>query len=173
LAQWILLAHNATSGFNPITTTPSNSAINGSIFPELPKATVARVEFTSSKSEGQIEPRSACRCRASVQIAFVAFHDQESFLRARERKAMTSERIQKGFDVFIHDGDKAVGAVRQVYLGGKPEIVIYVENAGDFVVPISAVKDVYAEKVVLNLALLSLELKQALGHAHEVEDPSV
>jgi hypothetical protein len=87
--------------------------------------------------------------------------------------ARTMQRIQKGFDVFIQDGDKAVGAVRQVYLGGKPEIVIYVENAGDFVVPISAVKDVYAEKVVLNPAALSLELKQALGHAHDVEDPNV
>ena len=86
---------------------------------------------------------------------------------------MTTQRIQKGFDVFIHDGDKAVGAVRQVYLGGKPEIVIYVENAGDFIVPISAVKDVYAEKVVLNRALLSPELKQALGHAQDVEDPRI
>jgi hypothetical protein len=35
------------------------------------------------------------------------------------------------------------------------------------------VKDVYAEKVVLNPAALSLELKQALGHAHDVEDPNV
>ena len=63
--------------------------------------------------------------------------------------------------------------MRQVFPGGKPEIVIYVENAGDFVVPISAVKDVYSEKVVLDRALLSLELKQALGHVHDVEDPSV
>jgi len=88
-------------------------------------------------------------------------------------KTMTSERIQEGFDVFIHDGDKAVGAVRQVSPSGKPEIVIYVENAGDFVVPISAVKDVYSEKVVLDRAMLSLELKRALGHVHDVEDPSV
>ena len=86
---------------------------------------------------------------------------------------MMSERIQEGFDVFIHDGDKAVGAVRQVSPSGKPEIVIYVENAGDFVVPISAVKDVYSEKVVLDRAMLSLELKRALGHVHDVEDPSV
>ena len=86
---------------------------------------------------------------------------------------MTAERIQEGFDVFIHDGDKAVGAVRQISPGGKSEIVIYVENAGDFVVPISAVKDVYSEKVVLDRTLLTLELKQALGHVHDVEDPSV
>jgi len=87
-------------------------------------------------------------------------------------KTMTTERIQQGFDVFIHDGDKAVGAVRRVSPGGKPEIVIYVENAGDFVVPISAVKDVYAEKVVLNRSLISPELKRALGHTHDVEDPT-
>jgi hypothetical protein len=86
---------------------------------------------------------------------------------------MTTERIREGFDVFIHDGDKAVGAVRQVSPGGKPEIVIYVENAGDFVVPISAIKDAYDEKVVLNPAKLNLELRQALGHTHDVEDPNV
>ncbi len=86
---------------------------------------------------------------------------------------MTTERIQEGFDVFIHDGDKAVGAVRQVSPDGKPEIVIYVENAGDFVVPISAVKDAYDEKDVLNREMLSLELRQALSHTHDVEDPRV
>ena len=67
--------------------------------------------------------------------------------------------------------EKAIGAVRRAPSSGK--IVIYVENAGDFVVPLSAVKDVYAEKVVLNPAMLSLELRQALGHAHDVEDPNV
>ena len=86
---------------------------------------------------------------------------------------MTVERIQEGFDVFLHDGDKAIGAVRRAPVAGKPEMVIYVENAGDFVVPLTAVKDVYAEKVVLNRGLLSLELKRALGHTHDVEDPSV
>ena len=86
---------------------------------------------------------------------------------------MTAERIQEGFDVFLHDGDKAIGAVRRAPAAGKPEMVIYVENAGDFVVPLTAVKDVYAEKVVLNRGLLSLELKRALGHTHDVEDPSV
>lgn len=86
---------------------------------------------------------------------------------------MTTERIQEGFDVFIHEGDKAVGAVRKGPSAGKAEIVIYIENAGDFVVPLSAVKDVYAEKVLLNGSALSLELRQALGHAHDVEDPNV
>ena len=39
------------------------------------------------------------------------------------------ENIREGFDVFLHDGDKGFGAVRQVR---KHELVVYVENAGDF-----------------------------------------
>ena len=42
--------------------------------------------------------------------------------------------------VFIHDGDKAIGAVRKFSPHGRRELVIYVENAGDFVVPLGAVK---------------------------------
>ena len=48
-----------------------------------------------------------------------------------------NEQIREGFDVFVHDGDKAFGAVRQVRSN---EIVVYVENGGDFEVPLSAVK---------------------------------
>jgi hypothetical protein len=83
------------------------------------------------------------------------------------------EAIQNGFDVFVHDGDKAFGAVRDVSPHGRPELVIYVENAGDFVVPLSAVQDVYSEKVILNCARLDARLKSAIGHAHQGEDPKI
>jgi len=86
---------------------------------------------------------------------------------------MNTEKIQEGFDVFIHEGKKAVGAVRRGPSAGRSDITIYVENAGDFVIPLSAVKDVYAEKVLLNGAALSFELRQALRHVHDVEDPNV
>lgn len=83
---------------------------------------------------------------------------------------MFEERIREGFDVFVHDGEKAVGAVREVYKHG---IVIYVENAGDFVVPFEAVAEVHSEKVVLDRARLDSRLKQAIGHAHDAEDPRI
>jgi len=54
-------------------------------------------------------------------------------------KEQMVEKIQEGFDVFLHDGEKAVGAVRQVSPHGRPEIVIYIENAGDFTVPLTAI----------------------------------
>jgi hypothetical protein len=37
---------------------------------------------------------------------------------------------------------------------GRPELLIYVENAGDFTVPLSAVDAVHSEKVLLNCAKL-------------------
>jgi len=83
---------------------------------------------------------------------------------------MFEERIREGFDVFVHDGEKAIGAVREVH---KNAIVIYVENARDFVVPIDAVADVHSEKVVLNAAKLDPSLRQAIGHAHVAEDPRI
>ena len=86
---------------------------------------------------------------------------------------MAHEQIQEGFDVFTHDGDKAFGAVRQVSPHGRPEIVIYVENAGDFTIPLTAVVAVDAEKVVLACGKLEHRLRRAIGHAHEGEDPRI
>jgi hypothetical protein len=83
------------------------------------------------------------------------------------------EQIREGFDVFVHDGDKAFGAVREVAPQRRPEIVIYVENAGDFTVPTSAIIDVQAEKVVLDCGKLGMDLRRAIGHAHDSEDPRI
>ena len=78
--------------------------------------------------------------------------------------------IREGFDVSVHDGEKSFGAVRQV---AKDEIIVYVENAGDFRIPLSAVKDVEDERVVLDCGKLDLPLRRAIGHAHEGEDPRI
>jgi hypothetical protein len=88
-------------------------------------------------------------------------------------RGMADEPIEEGFDVFVHDGDKAFGAVREVSPHGRPELVIYVENAGDFTVPLAAVVSVQAEKVVLNCGKLDFRLRRAIGHAHEGEDPRI
>ena len=51
--------------------------------------------------------------------------------------------------------------------------MIYVENAGEFTVPLDAVKAVHDEKVVLNCGKLDHRLRRAIGHAHDAEDPTV
>jgi hypothetical protein len=80
------------------------------------------------------------------------------------------QKIEEGFAVFVHDGDVAVGAVRGLPRG---KLIVYVENAGDFVVPLAAVMEVDDEKVVLDCGKLDLSLRRAIGHAHEIEDPQV
>jgi hypothetical protein len=80
------------------------------------------------------------------------------------------QTIREGFDVFLHDGEKTFGAVRQVR---KHELVVYVENAGDFEIPISAVKDAESGKVILDSARLDPKLREAIRRAHVGEDPNI
>lgn len=80
------------------------------------------------------------------------------------------ETIQEGFDVFLHDGEHAFGAVRLVSPQG---IVVYIENGGDFAIPMGAVAEVHDEKVILNSAKLDNTLKEAIQKAHSSEDPRI
>jgi len=82
------------------------------------------------------------------------------------------DAIQEGFEVFVSDHDKPFGAVRQI-ARHDGELIIYVENAGDFTVPLGAVAAVHAQKVILNPARLDKRLREAIKHAHDAEDPRI
>lgn len=71
--------------------------------------------------------------------------------------------------VFTADGGQGIGSVREVRPGA--ELVIYIENAGDFVVPLADVKAVHSGKVVLDLERLEPSLRAAIDHVHDAEDP--
>ncbi len=81
--------------------------------------------------------------------------------------------IRQGDEVFLHDGEVAFGTVQRHPPHDAKEIVIYVENAGEFLVPMSAVKAVHEGKVLLDKGKLHQELLQAIRNAHEHEDASV
>lgn len=80
------------------------------------------------------------------------------------------ERIEPGLMVFTADGEVGVGAVREVLLDTS-QIVINIENAGDFIVSTSAVRDVHSGKLILDLEALGEDLREAVRHAHDAEDP--
>jgi hypothetical protein len=80
------------------------------------------------------------------------------------------ETIEIGYQAFVSDGGEEFGAVRAISPNGRPELVIYVENAGDFVVPLSAVEAVHSQKVILSCDKLERRLRQAIGHAHDAEE---
>jgi hypothetical protein len=86
---------------------------------------------------------------------------------------MANEAILEGFEVFVSDDDKPFAAVRRVSPHGRHEFIIYVENAGDFTVPLSAVRAVHAQKVILDCDKLDARLRKAIGHAHDGEDPNI
>jgi len=81
------------------------------------------------------------------------------------------EAIEIRYQTFVSDGGEEFGAVREVSPNGRPELVIYVENAGEFVVPLSAVEAVHSQKVILNCAKLERRLRRAIGYAHDAEEP--
>ena len=83
------------------------------------------------------------------------------------------EKIEIGFQVFLADGGEEFGAVRQVSPGGRPELVIYVENTGDVIVNFDAIQAVHSEKVILDPLKLDSDLRQAIAKAHKSEVPGL
>jgi len=48
-----------------------------------------------------------------------------------------NEPIKVGYQTYIYDGGEEFGAVREVSPDGS-QLVVYIENAGEFVVPLDA-----------------------------------
>jgi len=78
------------------------------------------------------------------------------------------ERIEIGDLTFLADGGEEFGSVIEV---SKKGLRIFVENAGEFQVPLAAVTAVHSKKVILDLAKLDPKLKKAIRHAHDAEEP--
>lgn len=83
---------------------------------------------------------------------------------------MSKWRIEPGFMAFTAEGHEGIGAVRQV---SASSLILYVENAGEFEVPLAAVKAVHDQKVVLSPGLLDKAVLEAVRHAHDREDPKL
>jgi len=84
--------------------------------------------------------------------------------------ARMAQSIEVGYQAFVADGGEEFGAVRDV---GPDGVVVYVENAGDFRVPMDAVKAVHSQKVVFDCRRLDRRLREAIGHAHDAEEPGL
>lgn len=80
------------------------------------------------------------------------------------------ERIQVGFQAFAADGGEEFGAVRAV---DRDAVVVWIENSGDVSLPITAVKDVHAQKVIFDCRELEPRIREAIGHAHDGEVPGL
>ncbi len=81
-----------------------------------------------------------------------------------------SHRIEVGYQAFVSDGGEEFGAVRALT---PHEVVVWVENAGEFRLPLAAVKEVHSAKVIFDCAKLDRRVREAIGHAHEAEEPGL
>jgi hypothetical protein len=79
------------------------------------------------------------------------------------------EIIERDYQTFVSGNDTAFGAVREIAPQGREELVVYVENAGEFVVPFDAVESVHLQKVILDRNKLDPRLRDAINHAHDAE----
>lgn len=73
--------------------------------------------------------------------------------------------IEIGSHVYLEEGGKDFGAVRSVAPGGRPEIVVYIQNGGNFIVPVDAVEAAHDQKVILDPARLDERLRDAIAQA--------
>jgi len=77
--------------------------------------------------------------------------------------------VEVGFQVFLTEGGETFGSVHTVL---PDELVIYVENSGDFIVKSDLVVRVHDGKVILDGTRLDRKLWKAIARAHEREDPT-
>lgn len=77
--------------------------------------------------------------------------------------------INIGDAVFLRDGANSVGSVHRTWSSDNTSIVVYVENAGDFDVPSTAIKSAEFGKVVLEEAKLDEKMRASIKRAHSSE----
>jgi hypothetical protein len=81
--------------------------------------------------------------------------------------------IEIGSQVYLEEGGDSCGAVRDVRRGNGDEITIHVENSGEFIVSMDAVRAAHDGKVILDRARLDQSLLDAVAHAHDAEIPGL
>jgi hypothetical protein len=81
--------------------------------------------------------------------------------------------IEIGYQVFANEGGEEFGAVRYVAPDNRPEIIVYIENRGDFTIPLGSVRAVHDGKVVVDVAGLPDVVQSAIAHAHDREQPDL
>jgi hypothetical protein len=75
--------------------------------------------------------------------------------------------IEVGYQAFAKGAEEEFGAVRQVRA---EDLVIYIEDAGDTVVPLSTVLEVIEGKVIVDTSKLDDTVRRAIENAHRDED---
>ncbi|MDE2182370.1 MAG: hypothetical protein KGJ78_05060 [Alphaproteobacteria bacterium] len=72
-------------------------------------------------------------------------------------------RIEPGDEVFVDDSEYVVGHVRRA---NPREVIVFVEDRGDFAVPRDLIRTALNGRVMLFCRKLPLPMRAAIGHLH-------
>ncbi|WP_430389039.1 hypothetical protein [Dyella sp. 20L07] len=123
------------------------------------------------RGDGYVMTDSMACCERSAMVSRWENEGLQTIAPSTERVEKTvAETIEEGSLVFVADGQDGVGSVRRL-LPDEESLVIYIENAGDFVIPVEAVRAVHSGKVILDLDRLSRPVLEAIAHARRSEYP--
>ena len=75
-------------------------------------------------------------------------------------------QVEVGQMVFVADGEMGVGGVREVR---ESDLVVNIQNAGDFVLPLEGVRDGHDGRGLLALQRRDASVIGALRHVHDAE----
>jgi hypothetical protein len=75
--------------------------------------------------------------------------------------------IETGFHVYLEEGGKDFGAIRQVAPGGRDELIVFIQNEGNFIVPSRAVRSAHDSKVMLDRSQLGERVLGAISRAQQ------
>lgn len=120
------------------------------------------------RASGDADTAAASETRASGEASRAAEPRDDDTDVLRRLRA-----VELGYPVFVKEGGSACGAVREIHFGATPTLTIHVENAGEFAVSARAVRAAHDGKVVLDEGLLDPALRNAIGHAHDAEQPGL
>ena len=76
--------------------------------------------------------------------------------------------IQRDQPVFAREGEVNVGAVRAIRTD---HVLVHFENYGEAKLTVDQLASLHDGKLMLNVAALPPDLADAIGHAHDREDP--
>jgi hypothetical protein len=155
LSQAMVLFDEVLEGANP-----SDVALDGVL------ERLREMLLRDSGSPFRAKYREALQHSPDVVVAHAA---------AAKRLALPTRKlplISLGDQVFAGESEAAFGAVRAVAPQGRPELQVYIENAGDFAIELAAVRAVHDAKVVVDMAKVAPEVRAAIAAAHRGEDPS-
>lgn len=75
------------------------------------------------------------------------------------------KEVEVGFQLYLDESANSYGAVRQVAPGDRDEIIVYIQNEGNFIIPSRAVRSVHDSKVMLDRQQLDDRIQQAISRA--------